>query len=164
MQNKKCKPKSQTMNLNTNVRYAVTALVDMTILIDQSHDHAEAGKKTSVSLSSIAQRQGISQAYLEQIFAKLKKRQLVQSYRGPGGGYLLAKEPQHISIAEIIEAVNGKIDMRKCKGGNNCKGGEMCLTHNLWLKLNLNMHNFLNELSLQSLIENGEPSVIFSTS
>ena len=131
------------MKLTTKGRYAVTAMLDLAL-------HYEQG---AVTLSDIACRQGISLSYLEQLFAKLRRSGLVDSVRGPGGGYNLALEPAKISIAEIVIAINENIDATLCKGEKNCHGGEeRCLTHYLWEDLSERIREFLNGITLADLV------------
>lgn len=106
-----------------------------------------------VRLADIAKRQKISLPYLEQIFGKLRRAQLVQSVRGPGGGYLLGRKASEISAGEIVEAVEGAVDVSQCRGGASCRGGAQCLAHGLWSDLNAKMAEFLNAQSLQSIKE-----------
>lgn len=134
------------MRLTTKGRYAVTALLDLAI-------HADHGP---VNLADISQRQGISLSYLEQLFAKLRRSELVFSIRGPGGGYRLGRKPQAIRIAQIIDAVNESVDATKCNGKGNCQQGETCLTHHLWQDLSEQIHDFLGGISLADLIERRE--------
>ncbi|MCB1649728.1 MAG: Fe-S cluster assembly transcriptional regulator IscR [Pseudomonadales bacterium] len=134
------------MRLTTKGRYAVTALLDLAI-------HANEGP---VNLADISQRQGISLSYLEQLFAKLRRSELVSSVRGPGGGYRLGKKAQAIRIAQIIDAVNESVDATKCKGQGNCQQGETCLTHHLWQDLSEQIHDFLSSISLADLIERND--------
>ena len=110
------------MRLTSKGRYAVTAMLDVTI-------HASHGP---VSLADISERQGISLSYLEQLFSKLRKYGLVNSIRGPGGGYRLGRCSAEIAIADIIIAVNESVDATKCQGKGNCQGGQQCITHSLW--------------------------------
>ncbi|HSW51702.1 MAG TPA: Rrf2 family transcriptional regulator, partial [Sulfuricaulis sp.] len=95
---------------------------------------------------------GISLSYLEQLFAKLRRSGLVDSVRGPGGGYTLAMEPNKISVAEIVVAINENIDATRCGGEKNCHGDETCLTHQLWEDLSTRIHEFLNGISLGDLV------------
>lgn len=134
------------MRLTTKGRYAVTALLDLAI-------HADTGP---VNLADISQRQGISLSYLEQLFAKLRRSELVSSIRGPGGGYRLGKKPSAIRIAHIIDAVNESVDATKCQGKGNCQQGETCLTHHLWEDLSQQIHDFLGSISLADLINKSE--------
>jgi len=134
------------MRLTTKGRYAVTALLDLAI-------HADQGP---VNLADISRRQGISLSYLEQLFAKLRRSELVCSIRGPGGGYRLGRKPQSIRIAQIIDAVNESVDATKCQGKGNCQQGETCLTHHLWQDLSEQIHDFLGSISLADLIARSE--------
>ncbi|HSD97292.1 MAG TPA: Fe-S cluster assembly transcriptional regulator IscR [Sulfuricaulis sp.] len=130
------------MKLTTKGRYAVTAMLDLALRYD----------KGAVTLADIAKRQGISLSYLEQLFAKLRRSGLVDSVRGPGGGYTLAMEPAKISVAEIIVAINENIDATRCGGEKNCHGDETCLTHQLWEDLSTRIHEFLNGITLGDLV------------
>ena len=130
------------MKLTTKGRYAVTAMLDLALRYD----------KGAVTLADIAKRQGISLSYLEQLFAKLRRSGLVDSVRGPGGGYNLAMEPNKISIAKIIVAINENIDATRCGGEKNCHGDEPCLTHQLWEDLSTRIHDFLNGITLGDLV------------
>ena len=130
------------MKLTTKGRYAVTAMLDLAL-------HYEQG---AVTLSEIANRQGISLSYLEQLFAKLRRSGLVDSVRGPGGGYNLALQPSKISIAEIVIAINENIDATRCAGEKNCHGEERCLTHYLWEDLSKRIHEFLSGITLADLV------------
>ncbi len=134
------------MRLNTTTRYAVTAALD--IAMQGVGDASE-----TVQLATVAQRQCISLGYLEQILAQLKQRKIVVSQRGRGGGYKLARQPKSITIADIVEAVHGKIDTRKCRGEGNCHGNAKCITHDLWENLNWRINSFLEEVSLQNLMD-----------
>jgi len=131
------------MRLTTKGRYAVTAMLDLAL-------HANGGP---VSLSDISERQGISLSYLEQLFSRLRKAKLVESVRGPGGGYLLHGKVSDIYVAQIVDAVNESIDATNCGGKGDCQGGEVCLTHYLWQDLSVQIHHFLSSISLASLIE-----------
>lgn len=130
------------MRLTTKGRYAVTAMLDLAL-------HANDGP---VSLADISGRQEISLSYLEQLFAKLRQNQLVQSVRGPGGGYRLGRPQDAIFVAEIIDAVNESVDATHCGGQGNCQKGEVCLTHYLWSDLSDQIHQFLSGISLASLV------------
>lgn len=131
------------MKLTTRGRYAVTAMLDLAL-------HHEGG---AVSLADIAERQRISLSYLEQLFARLRRGGLVDSVRGPGGGYTLAQAPSKISIANIIVAIDENIDATKCRGEENCHGDERCLTHQLWSDLSARIYGFLNETTLGDLAQ-----------
>ena len=130
------------MRLTTKGRYAVTAMLDLAI-------HADKGP---VSLADISQRQEISLSYLEQLFSKLRKSELVISMRGPGGGYQLSRPLEALFVAQIVDAVNESIDATNCSGKGNCHQGEICLTHHLWEDLSKQIHNFLNNISLADLV------------
>ncbi len=130
------------MKLTTKGRYAVTAMLDLALHYAQG----------AVTLSEIAGRQGISLSYLEQLFARLRRSGLVDSVRGPGGGYNLALAPGQISIAEIILAINENIDATRCGGDKNCDGEERCLTHYLWEDLSQRIHEFLSGITLADLV------------
>jgi Rrf2 family iron-sulfur cluster assembly transcriptional regulator len=106
-----------------------------------------------VNLADISHRQGISLSYLEQLFAKLRKGDLVASVRGPGGGYQLSRDAHLIYVAQIIDAVNESVDATSCAGVGDCHDGEQCLTHVLWDDLSEQIHHFLQSISLGSLVE-----------
>lgn len=130
------------MKLTSKGRYAVTAMLDVAL-------HSQQGP---VSLYDISVRQEISLSYLEQLFSKLRKQALVESIRGPGGGYRLGKDANDIAVGEVIAAVNESIDATKCNGKADCQGGEKCLTHNLWQDLSDRISNFLNSITLGELM------------
>jgi Rrf2 family iron-sulfur cluster assembly transcriptional regulator len=131
------------MKLTSKGRYAVTAMLDVAI-----KEHMG-----PVPLADISERQGISLSYLEQLFSKLRKKELVSSVRGPGGGYRLGKTRAEISVAMIIDAVNESIDIRKCSGEGGCnENGVQCLTHSLWEQLSERISNFLDDITLEELM------------
>ena len=130
------------MKLTSKGRYAVTAMLDVTI-------HAAYGP---VSLADISERQAISLSYLEQLFSKLRKHGLVISIRGPGGGYRLGKCSAKIAVSDVIHAVNESVDATKCQGKGNCQGGEQCLTHSLWQGLSQRIEDFLKNITLAELV------------
>jgi Rrf2 family iron-sulfur cluster assembly transcriptional regulator len=130
------------MKLTTRGRYAVTAMLDLTL-------HQARGP---VPLAEIAGRQAISLSYLEQIFARLRKHGLVASTRGPGGGYRLSREAAQISVADVIGAVDEVVDATRCGGMENCQGDERCLTHDLWQDLSRQIHHFLRDIDLAQLV------------
>lgn len=131
------------MKLTSKGRYAVTAMLDVAI-----KEHSG-----PVPLADISERQGISLSYLEQLFSKLRKKELVSSVRGPGGGYRLGKTRSEISVAMIIDAVNESVDIRKCKGKKACtEDGVQCLTHSLWEQLSNRISNFLDDITLEELM------------
>lgn len=134
------------MRLTTKGRYAVTAMLDLAL-------HSTEGP---VSLADISGRQDISLSYLEQLFAKLRKRELVKSVRGPGGGYRLTREEDDISVAEVVDAVNESVDATLCRGDNDCQHGSECLTHHLWSDLSRQIHDFLSKISLGDLVRRNE--------
>jgi Rrf2 family iron-sulfur cluster assembly transcriptional regulator len=138
------------MRLTTKGRYAVTAMLDLAL-------HGTTGP---VPLADIAARQGISQSYLEQLFGKLKRARLVQSLRGPGGGYALARTPRSISISDIISTVDEGIDATRCGGSGDCQEGLVCITHDLWMDLSRRIDGFLSEITLGSLLEKDEVQAI----
>jgi Rrf2 family iron-sulfur cluster assembly transcriptional regulator len=121
----------------------VTAMVDLALR------HGEG----PVTLSEISQRQKISLSYLEQLFGKLRRRGLVDSVRGPGGGYCLAKDTAQISVAHVILAVDEPIDTTQCAGRENCKEDEKCITHDLWMKLNEHIFDYLGAVTLKQMVE-----------
>jgi Rrf2 family iron-sulfur cluster assembly transcriptional regulator len=131
------------VKLTTKGRYAVTAMLDLAL-------HYGEGP---ITLADIAQRQGISLSYLEQLFSRLRKRSLVSSVRGPGGGYSLGKEAREIFIGEVISAVDENVDTTRCHGAHNCRNNERCLTHDLWADLSEQIYNYLNNISLQDLMD-----------
>ena len=130
------------MRLTTKGRYAVTAMLDLAL-------HAEDG---AVSLADISERQGISISYLEQLFAKLRRRDLVVSVRGPGGGYKLSRDAGEINISSVIDAVDESVDATRCAGQGDCQEGITCLTHHLWTDLSEQIHQFLTDISLGDLV------------
>ena len=130
------------MKLTAKGRYAVTAMLDIAVHDDEG----------PVSLADISGRQEISLAYLEQLFAKLRRADLVTSVRGPGGGYRLARAGDAISIADIVESVDESVDATRCQGRADCQGGTTCLTHELWSDLTDQIHEFLGNINLASLI------------
>ena len=134
------------MRLTAKGRYAVTAMLDLAV-------HQAEGP---ITLADISRRQGISLTYLEQLFAKLRRRNLVNSVRGPGGGYTLQREPSEIFVAEIVDSVDENVDATRCSGRADCQHGEMCLSHQLWSELSDEIHHFLAGINLASIIEKRE--------
>ena len=134
------------MRLTTKGRFAVTAMIDLAL---RQHSGP-------VTLAAISQRQEISLSYLEQLFGKLRRHQLVESTRGPGGGYLIAKELNQISVSEIISAVDEQIDATQCGGNENCHDDKRCMTHDLWTSLNVQILQYLSGISLADLVSNHE--------
>jgi len=131
------------MRLTTKGRFAVTAMVDL----------AMRGGRGPVTLATISERQQISLSYLEQLFGKLRRNNIVESVRGPGGGYNLARSGSKISIADIVVAVDEPIDATKCHGEHNCQDGQQCITHDLWMGLNEKIFDYLEGVTLQQLVD-----------
>jgi Rrf2 family iron-sulfur cluster assembly transcriptional regulator len=131
------------MRLTTKGRFAVTAMVDL----------AMSQGKHPVTLAAISQRQEISLSYLEQLFGKLRRRALVDSVRGPGGGYRLAQDMTQISVADIILAVDETLDATLCGGRENCRDEKKCITHNLWASLNQQIFSYLGAVTLRQLVD-----------
>ena len=129
------------MRLTTKGRYAVTAMLDLAL---RSH-------KGPVTAVDISKQQKIPLSYLEQLFSKLRHYGLVESVHGPGGGYCLARVPDEISVADIIQAVDEPIDATQCHGKLNCHDGERCMTHDLWAELNLEINHYLASVSVSRL-------------
>jgi Rrf2 family transcriptional regulator, iron-sulfur cluster assembly transcription factor len=132
------------MRLTTKGRFAVTAMVD----IGLRHGGGP------VTLAEISARQKISLSYLEQLFGKLRRKQIVESVRGPGGGYLLGKDMRELSVSEIILAVDEPIDATQCGGKENCHDEGKCITHDLWAALNQRIFEYLGSVTLQQLVDN----------
>lgn len=131
------------MRLTTKGRFAVTAMIDLAM----RHGSGP------VTLAEISSRQKISLSYLEQLFGKLRRHQLVGSVRGPGGGYCLAKDMAQVSVADIILAVDEPIDATQCGGKENCDDDKKCLTHDLWAALNVRIFEYLESVSLRHLVD-----------
>jgi Rrf2 family transcriptional regulator, iron-sulfur cluster assembly transcription factor len=131
------------MRLTTKGRFAVTAMIDLGL---RQHNGP-------VTLAAISQRQRISLSYLEQLFGKLRRHALVESTRGPGGGYTLGRTMRDVSVADIIFAVDEPIDATQCGGKENCDNDQRCMTHDLWANLNRHMVDYLDSVSLQDLVD-----------
>lgn len=131
------------MRLTTKGRFAVTAMVDL----------ATRGGNAPVTLAGISERQRISLSYLEQLFGKLRRHHIVNSVRGPGGGYYLARPGSQITIAEIIKAVDEPLDSSNCGGKADCLDDHQCMTHDLWMGLNKTLHDYLAAVNLQELVD-----------
>ncbi len=131
------------MRLTTRGRFAVTAMIDLGL---RQH-------RGPVTLAGISQRQRISVSYLEQLFAKLRRHQLVEGSRGPGGGYRLAKPMELVSVADIILAVDEPMNTAKSAGNENSGNDQRCMTHELWAGLNRQIIDFLGSVSLRDLID-----------
>jgi len=131
------------MKLTTKGRYAVTAMLDLAINRDRG----------PITLADISQRQGISLSYLEQLFSRLRRKGLVDSTRGPGGGYRLSRAAEAIAVAEVISAVDETVDTTRCKGLKNCDDTRACLTHQLWTDLSEQIRDFLDDISLAQVLD-----------
>ena len=131
------------MRLTTKSRYAVSALIELSFL-------ESAGP---VSLSDIATNQNIELNYLEQLFRKLRIAGIVKSIRGRNGGYIYAKDPINISIKEVMHAVDEVLDATKCNGTSACHNGKKCSTHDLWNDLNILVDDYLEKITINSLVE-----------
>ena len=131
------------MRLTTKGRFAVTALMDLAL-------HRQDGP---VTLAAISERQKISLSYLEQLFGKLRRRELVDSVRGPGGGYLLARPLHELTVAQIVRAVDEPLDATQCGGKQNCMDDQPCMTHDLWTNLNACIQGYLETVTLEYLVQ-----------
>ena len=131
------------MRLTTKGRFAVTAMIDLALR----------GEDGPVALASISERQKISLSYLEQLFGKLRRYSLVDSVRGPGGGYCLARPGSKITVADIVRAVDEQLDATQCGGKENCRDEERCMTHELWTTLNAKMYEYLTSVTLADLVD-----------
>lgn len=136
------------MRLTTKGRFAVTAMIDLAL---RNHSGP-------VTLAAISERQNISLSYLEQLFGKLRRHELVDSVRGPGGGYVLARHSRDISVADVIFAVDEPMDATSCGGQENCNIGRngregKCMTHDLWATLSTKMIEYLDSVTLQDLVD-----------
>jgi Rrf2 family iron-sulfur cluster assembly transcriptional regulator len=131
------------MRLTTKGRFAVTAMIDLAL---REHNGP-------VTLAGISQRQKISLSYLEQLFGKLRRHELVESTRGPGGGYTLGRVAREVTVADIIFAVDEPLDATQCGGKENCLDDQRCMTHDLWANLNAKMVEYLDSVSLADLVE-----------
>jgi Rrf2 family transcriptional regulator, iron-sulfur cluster assembly transcription factor len=136
------------MRLTTKGRFAVTAMMDVAM-------HGGSGP---VTLAAVSSRQRISLSYLEQLFGKLRRSGLVESVRGPGGGYNIAKPHDGVSVADIILAVDEPIDATQCAGKENCLDDRRCMTHDLWAALNDHIFTFLSGVTLAQLVKQHQPS------
>lgn len=144
------------MRLTTKGRFAVTAMIDV----------AMHGTHGPVTLAAVSERQRISLSYLEQLFGKLRRHGLVDSVRGPGGGYNLARGADTLSVADVIVAVDEPIDQTQCGGRENCLDDRRCMTHELWAALNAHIFSFLSSVTLADLVrqqqqpKNGDVAVL----
>ena len=141
------------MRLTTKGRFAVTAMIDL----------AQRQSNGPVTLAGISERQKISLSYLEQLFGKLRRHNIVGSVRGPGGGYRLARGMNEVTVADIIAAVDEPLDATNCGGMENCQDEHRCMTHDLWTNLNKRMHEYLASVSLFDLVNQPKAKAIAST-
>ena len=126
------------MRLTTKGRFAVTAMIDLALNSGEG----------PVTLAAISERQKISLSYLEQLFGKLRRYGLVESVRGPGGGYCLARPDADITLADVVRAVDEMLDATQCGGLQNCRQAQRCMTHELWSTLNDRIYEFLSSVTL----------------
>jgi Rrf2 family transcriptional regulator, iron-sulfur cluster assembly transcription factor len=138
------------MRLTTKGRFAVTVMIDVAM-------HCAGGP---VTLGGVSERQKISLSYLEQLFGKLRRHGIVESVRGPGGGYNLARPANSLSVADIILAVDEPIDATQCGGKENCKDDRRCMTHELWAALNAHIFSFLRSVTLEQLVRQQDKSEV----
>jgi len=136
------------MRLTTKGRFAVTAMIDLAM----RHGGGP------VTLAGISDRQKISLSYLEQLFGKLRRHGLVESVRGPGGGYNLARPMDQLTIADIIIAVDEPLDATRCGGLANCQDEQRCMTHDLWVSLNERIYEYLSSVTLKEMVDRQKPS------
>jgi Rrf2 family iron-sulfur cluster assembly transcriptional regulator len=141
------------MRLTTKGRFAVTAMIDL----------AQRQTNGPVTLAGISERQKISLSYLEQLFGKLRRHNIVGSVRGPGGGYRLARAMNEVTVADIIAAVDEPLDATNCGGRENCQDEHRCMTHDLWTNLNKRMHEYLASVSLYDLVNQPKAKAIAAT-
>ena len=130
------------MRLTTKGRFAVTAMIDV----------AMQSTKGPATLAGVSDRQKISLSYLEQLFGKLRRCGLVESVRGPGGGYRLARAADKVTVADVIVAVDEPIDATQCGGRENCRDDRRCMTHELWSSLNDHILEYLQSVTLADLV------------
>jgi len=131
------------MRLTTKGRFAVTAMMDLALRGDDS----------PVALAGVSERQKISLSYLEQLFGKLRRYNLVDSVRGPGGGYCIARPVDMVTVADIVRAVDEPLDATQCGGRENCLDDHRCMTHDLWAALNVKMYDYLSSVTLADLVD-----------
>ena len=131
------------MRLTTKGRFAVTAMMDLALR----------GEDGPVALAGVSERQKISLSYLEQLFGKLRRYSLVDSVRGPGGGYCIARPLNMVTVADIVRAVDEPLDATQCGGRENCLDDHRCMTHDLWTALNAKMYDYLSSVTLADLAE-----------
>lgn len=144
------------MILTTKGRYGVIAMIDLMEIGQNSHN-SDSETPNPVSLLSIAKRQGISLSYLEQIFANLRTAGIVKSVKGPGGGYILKKKPEEITVADIIFATGGNIKVTNCTAEEKCsfakEDEKRCKTHHLWKNLEHNILDYLTSITLATIVK-----------
>jgi len=134
------------MKLSTKGRYGLRALIDLALY----------SEKEAVSISSIAARQNISDSYLEQLVGKLKKAGLVKSLRGAGGGYMLAKTANEISVGDVLRALEGDLSAVECPGtqeSNGCQAADLCVTRYVWQRINDSITQAVDDIMLNQLVE-----------
>lgn len=131
------------MRLTTKGRYAVTAMLDLSL---------NYGVRP-ITLADISDRQGISLSYLEQLFANLRRQGLVSSSRGPGGGYRLSRSADEVTVLDVISAVDEKVDTTRCEGKGNCSNGEQCLSHEIWHSLSEQIRMYLGGITLGQVVK-----------
>jgi len=131
------------MRLTTKGRYAVTAMLDLSL---------NYGIRP-ITLADISDRQGISLSYLEQLFANLRRQGLVSSSRGPGGGYRLSRSADEVTVLDVVSAVDEKVDATRCEGKGNCDNGEQCLSHEIWQSLSDQIRLYLSNITLGQVVK-----------
>jgi Rrf2 family iron-sulfur cluster assembly transcriptional regulator len=131
------------MRLTTKGRYAVTAMLDLSL---------NYGIRP-ITLADISDRQGISLSYLEQLFANLRRQGLVISSRGPGGGYRLSRSADEVTVLDVVSAVDEKVDATRCEGKGNCDNGEQCLSHEIWQSLSDQIRLYLSSITLGQVVK-----------
>lgn len=134
------------MKLSTKGRYGLRALIDLAV-------HSQGG--TPVSIMSISARQDLSERYLEQLMAMLKKAGIVRSIRGAGGGYVLARDTRDISVGDVLRALEGKLDPVDCAGldpGGECRAADSCVTKYVWKRINESINRTVDEIRLDQLV------------
>lgn len=130
------------MKLSTKGRYGVKAMVDLAIHYGES----------PISIKSISQRQGISEYYLEQLFSALRKAKLIKSIRGAQGGYVLNKLPEEITVADIMEVLEGPIEISDCVEGTTCNNGNCCATRLVWQKIKTGIEDVTTSVTLKDIV------------
>ena len=131
------------MKLSTKGRYGVKAMVELAIHYGSS----------PLSIKTISQRQGISEYYLEQLFSSLRKAKLIKSIRGAQGGYILNRQPEDITVSDIIEVLEGPIEISDCLDGVTCNNVDCCATRLLWKKIKTSIDEVTNSVTLKDIVE-----------